>query len=598
MEPNTQSLPPDDAEVKTTFRKPSGDVSTRNYRRHSPVHGSSSSDGSPKRQRSSSPLSLRGDLAGSPEYRQRRKDDERELDKEPSRNQFGRSGDSHRHSDRHSSRNSHGYSRHDDRSRYEKRVDDERRHYQSSSHSGRDSRGSTYPSRSESDYGRTRDYVRNADKYARDRYDTSGYRGKDREKESSYSERQKLKDKDISPDRGGSGKKHTDSISEEKDRDRHRWDRDIGDDKRDYYRSSRDQKSDRALYNEESRGYKNDSYGKDSNGHRSIESHKNDPKELHGQRERKTYEDCGTNKEKDRYNRATLAEDEIKIDFGHEQEPVVKKSKLSSSCKDDDYREDVANEKKSSSSTCPISANISEAADDLNAAKVAAMKAAELVNKNLTGAGFMSTEQKKKLLWGNKKSTTPEEQSGHRWETSMIGDRERQEKFNKLMSLRLPWYIWPIVGCERQCQGGSAIRRPSSSGEAKRTSDGFREAVHCWTPAQRWSHSWIGSLNGCLNCLLYCKTLCNDNMLYTCGQLWTCAISESCFLQESMLSLHSCDILAEFCQLQENELCPEPEMHLHAYLLVENENCDAWQTILPSYIILHVSFFHFSVVKR
>jgi hypothetical protein len=35
----------------------------------------------------------------------------------------------------------------------------------------------------------------------------------------------------------------------------------------------------------------------------------------------------------------------------------------------------------------------------------------DTVNKNLVGVGFMSTEQKKKLLWGSKKSATPEEVS-------------------------------------------------------------------------------------------------------------------------------------------------------------------------------------------
>ncbi|KAL0339774.1 UNVERIFIED_CONTAM: hypothetical protein Sradi_4494200 [Sesamum radiatum] len=47
----------------------------------------------------------------------------------------------------------------------------------------------------------------------------------------------------------------------------------------------------------------------------------------------------------------------------------------------------------------------------------------------------MSTDQKKKLLWGNKKSTAVEE-SAHRWDTTMFGDRERQEKFNKLMGVK------------------------------------------------------------------------------------------------------------------------------------------------------------------
>jgi hypothetical protein len=33
----------------------------------------------------------------------------------------------------------------------------------------------------------------------------------------------------------------------------------------------------------------------------------------------------------------------------------------------------------------------------------------DTVNRNLVGGGFMSTEQKKKLLWGNKKCAAPEE---------------------------------------------------------------------------------------------------------------------------------------------------------------------------------------------
>ncbi|KAK1437103.1 hypothetical protein QVD17_02888 [Tagetes erecta] len=73
---------------------------------------------------------------------------------------------------------------------------------------------------------------------------------------------------------------------------------------------------------------------------------------------------------------------------------------------------------------------------DIDAAKVAAMKAAELVNRNLIGTGVMSTDQKKKLLWGSKKST-PTEETAHRWDTSMFSDRERQEKFNKLMGVKV-----------------------------------------------------------------------------------------------------------------------------------------------------------------
>jgi len=77
--------------------------------------------------------------------------------------------------------------------------------------------------------------------------------------------------------------------------------------------------------------------------------------------------------------------------------------------------------------------------DGLNAAKVAAMKAAELVNRNIAafgaGTGRLSTDQKKKLLWGNKKSN-PSEEISNRWDLNLFSDHERQEKFNKLMGVR------------------------------------------------------------------------------------------------------------------------------------------------------------------
>ncbi|KAL5225250.1 hypothetical protein ABZP36_011889 [Zizania latifolia] len=76
--------------------------------------------------------------------------------------------------------------------------------------------------------------------------------------------------------------------------------------------------------------------------------------------------------------------------------------------------------------------------NSVDAAKVAAMKAAEFVNKNLVGfgvgTGCLSTDQKKKLLWGNKKSNPPE--SSTHWDSNLFSDRERQEKFNKLMGVK------------------------------------------------------------------------------------------------------------------------------------------------------------------
>ncbi|XP_078438471.1 pre-mRNA-splicing factor isoform X2 [Wolffia australiana] len=125
--------------------------------------------------------------------------------------------------------------------------------------------------------------------------------------------------------------------------------------------------------------------------------------------------------------------------------------------------------------------------EDINAARAAAIKAAELVNKNLTGGGVLSAAQKKKLLWGNKKNESTEEKSGNRWDIPVFSDRERQEKFNKLMNLRSPW---PSVGCE----GGDEVNKPwstrregceSPSRQGEGATDGPGEAVHRWPPPPR-----------------------------------------------------------------------------------------------------------------
>ncbi|KAG6544830.1 hypothetical protein Mapa_013519 [Marchantia paleacea] len=81
-----------------------------------------------------------------------------------------------------------------------------------------------------------------------------------------------------------------------------------------------------------------------------------------------------------------------------------------------------------------------EVANDLTAAKLAALKAAELVNKNLGVPGFMSADQKKKLLWGSKKSAAEQEPAvaagSNRWDTVHFSDPDRQEKFHKLMGVK------------------------------------------------------------------------------------------------------------------------------------------------------------------
>ncbi|XP_028109905.1 arginine/serine-rich coiled-coil protein 2-like isoform X4 [Camellia sinensis] len=438
MEPYALSPSPDNADAKAAFRKLSNDAASRKYRRRSPVSGSSSSYGSPKRESSCSPIHSRGDLARDSDPR-RKKDDGKGVDRDSGRNHHDRSGHSYRHSDRQSSRSSHNYHRRDEYVRHEKYTDEEERNYKSSRRGSVDTRSDR--TRRESEHYRSRDHLQGDDKYSRDRSDGSGSRSRDKERETSSVEYQKYKDKDSLSYRAGSGRRNTNSNVEgmkSGERDRHMGDGDGRDEKRDYRRSSGDYKSDRSPVYEESRSHRK-------------EIAKSDPRELDGQKytkeEKKKYDAQETSRHKDQYDRepGELFEDKT----SGSQESAAKKTKFSSGTdfgKDVSKFTTVADERQSSSSKqaqelvgkltseqAPVKG--SEAANDIDAAKVAAMKAAELVNKNLIGTGYMSTDQKKKLLWGNKKNTAAEE-SGHHWDSALFSDRERQEKFNKLMGVK------------------------------------------------------------------------------------------------------------------------------------------------------------------
>ncbi|XVF07097.1 hypothetical protein REPUB_Repub06bG0109100 [Reevesia pubescens] len=535
MDSNLRTSPPDSSDAKAAFRKPSNDASNRQYRRHSPVTRLSSSEGSsPQCDRSVTPIFSKDDLAKGAETRLGR--DVRELDRDSSRNQHNTNGDSYRYSDQRSSRCSHGYSRHDDYVGHDKHADEDSKYDRVSSRSAQESRVGTHPHhpRQESDLSRSKDYSRNSDKYSRDRYDGSGHRSRDKGKESPSLECQKYKDKDSSFDRAG--RRHDNSISEEMDRDRRRQDRDGRDKKGDYHRSLGGRKGDYTASYEESRGHWNDSSSgreRDNDKYRLKEGYKSGPKDIDGlkpAKERMKYDEGETNVEKDRYGRVLKEKFEEKsISKSKNQESPAKKPKLFSSGKGIDYDNDDDEKRSTLEQAEETSGRVTagqvhgidvDISNDLIAAKVAALKAAELVNRNLTGAGHsnMTTEQKKKLLWGSKKST-PAEESGHRWDTALFGDRERQEKFNKLMSLRLRWYLWPIVGCERGREGGAENRQSRrqwspSSREAAGTPIGFGEAVYCWTSTKGWSHCWIRSLSTKIWCSI--GMLC-DILLYSCG---------------------------------------------------------------------------------
>ncbi|PON39078.1 Lysine-rich nucleolar protein [Parasponia andersonii] len=429
MDTNLQS-PQDNSDVKTAFRKPTNDAANRKYRRHSPV-SRSSSDGSPKRDLSSSPQFSGEDPGRVYENRSRRKDDGRELDRDLDRSHCGRGSDAYRHSDRQFSRGSHGHFRHDDYIRHEKHVDDEERsHQRLHPRSGQESRGGTY-----SDHYRSRDNLRNGDKYSRDKYDSSGYK---------------------SMDKAESGRRH--AYPEDSRREKRTMEKDGQDDRRDFLRSSGDYRGDPMLQHEEFKGQRSDSYSRRDDGRQhSKESYNAEVKDSDGQNltkgGKKKNVDVETSRGKDRYIREPAEQSGEKSVLGSEnQESPAKRHKFNLE-KDADSRKKVSKfttvaDVKESGSSQPedgkitaqsqAQASVFDIANDINAAKVAAMKAAEMVNKNLVGGlgtGFMTADQKKKLLWGNKKATATEE-SGHRWDSTLFSDRERQEKFNKLMGVK------------------------------------------------------------------------------------------------------------------------------------------------------------------
>ncbi|KAG6638518.1 arginine/serine-rich coiled-coil protein 2-like isoform X2 [Carya illinoinensis] len=441
MDSNFQSPFPDDGDAKTTFRKPSTDAANGKYWRHT---GSSSSDEILKRDPSCSPNISRDDPVKVSEPQPRRKDDGRELERN-SRRSYSRSGESYRHSDRQSSRGSHGYSRHDDYVHANYANEEERNHKRLSSHSGQEAKDGYYSEHTvkESEQSRLRDYSRKLDKYSRDKYD--GHRSDDKDREASSLVHQKYRE-DSSSDRAGSGRRH--SPSEEVERGRYMRRSDGRDEKWDYYRSSGDYRGGRLSY-EETWAHRNGSTsGGNSGNHHLKDAYKSDPMDLVGQRLSKEEKKKNVDRETKRYKgqcireSIELVEDKF-ASVTEKQEFPAKKPKLHSLDEDVEYGKDVKPVSKFSSVAEDAKvtpgqgqASDSNTANDLNTAKVAAMKAAELVNRNLVGVGTcMTTDQKKKLLWGNKKNTTAEE-SGRHWDTALFSDRERQEKFNKLMGVK------------------------------------------------------------------------------------------------------------------------------------------------------------------
>ncbi|KAL9260281.1 hypothetical protein AKJ16_DCAP04832 [Drosera capensis] len=413
MDSNPDSPLQEDNDSKGVFGKPSIDVAKKNYRRRLPT-SSSSSDGSPRGEPSEDPISLRKDAKGL-SY-QTRMDDK--LDPRSSRSQQDHGNDFFRRP----SRSSHASTRHDDCLR----EDEEDKYSRLSSRSRRDHKDS-YRSDyrgQDADYKRSRDLYKNGDKYTRDKSDTLA----------PAEDHRKDMYKDSSSDRRhGKLSREEDNYD---DRDRSARSRDYVDEKRGY-RNSRDYGSDRTASFGESRGRRIDAMTKrDNDVYHSNEACKDESKRSREDRKKDVEEDINRMKKHAGESGERILKGSGFIKEG--EESLAKKSRFFSSGKDnsqgkEDSKQGEEPVGKVAVGQAPI--NSSSIAADVDAARVAAMKAAELVNKNLIGTGIMTAEQKKKLLWGNKKANTPEE-SSRRWDTALFSDRERQEKFNKLMGVK------------------------------------------------------------------------------------------------------------------------------------------------------------------
>ncbi|QCE05763.1 arginine/serine-rich coiled-coil protein 2 isoform X2 [Vigna unguiculata] len=417
---NSPLLPHGNSDAKNAFRKPSGDAASRNYRRRSPVDGSPSPDDNPRHGHSSSPNPVRENSSRVSHHYSRKYDDDREQDQQYGRNHYGRSSDSLRNPDRQSSKSSHGHSRRD------KYANEDRYRERLISRSGHESRDDRL--REESDI-RSKNYHRSVDKYSHDKYDRPDHRSKEKRRET-YLDHKKYKEID-SYEKSASSKKH-----DEVERDGLSLDWDGRNERRESRRSSGDyNRNDHS----EARNQREDSSPHRDNGKFSLKEKESNDQNIPWKDKRK--HDTEVGKGKDWKTRKEGEQCAIE-----DKETSGKKLKLFDTDRDENNRKDgtEAHESKTSSSKLSHESKADSLAakssgfdgdNDLDAAKIAAMRAAELVNRNLVGAGCLTTDQKKKLLWGSKKST-PTEESGHRWDTAMFSDRDRQEKFNKLMGMK------------------------------------------------------------------------------------------------------------------------------------------------------------------
>ncbi|KAK4792418.1 hypothetical protein SAY86_022853 [Trapa natans] len=332
-----ESSPPESSDVRVTFQKLSNDAANRNYHRSSPTDGLSASDVDLEHNHSSSPKHARRDPVKGHDHQERKKDDfEKDLRRDSNQSHHGKSDESYRYSEHKFSRSSNVHSRHDELRRWE------------------------------SVHSKSRDYMRNRDKYSQDRYESDSYRYKGREKETAYLEHCKHREKETY--RSDSGRKR--SYFEESEGDRNNRTRDDRGEKRRYHKNSEERQN--GWGKEEFKGSYNESTdGRNKDGQKLF-------------KEGRGFEDSDTTKDGDWFDRGFRKPLDDKSVLEGDPSSMTKKPCLFSSDGGPGLGEDAGEKQKpqdvhGTANSAQASFNVSGVSNDLNAAKLAAMRAAELV---------------------------------------------------------------------------------------------------------------------------------------------------------------------------------------------------------------------------
>lgn len=474
---------PDVRESRPSFRKPVNEASRRNYRRHSPSSSRSRSPSPGGWKRDRSPSLVSQEDGGS--KKGRNFDPDSEKGREDAR--FRRGTDAGSRGYGNHSRDRHGRAEDYDHNYNRRHPSYHDRSYHNSVHARADysryddgryaRRSPERPTRErtaeENGYKRRENRVSERDRDRDDRLINARPADRDRNREDEMDVRDRYKSKDREARHGQErfgGKERDDGSDVEVDRSRHGRRIDNRRDAVDV--EGRDRDTDK-VDGKERHKFKQDMEKLKEKESRRRE--KDDGKELENEKvegDRRKSRDKG-HKGHDEHRRKTNSTPDLRNDYlsdepegtgehlrerSHGQDSSKKggrdkkhsgenaKSKFSSvePARGAEATSDHSNELKrlddkhsKGSKWGPEADNADAAAasSDPEVAKMAAMKAAALVNINL--GGIKSVDEKKKMLWGSKDQQKPVVASGtNRWDTVRFADRDRQDKFQKLMGVK------------------------------------------------------------------------------------------------------------------------------------------------------------------